>query len=224
VASFGCQPLLFLGVRVVQSQKWLGSRGLSRATLKLGEVIYKTLLASLTYAKLVCMDSLIIREAQPSDAAPLLAYIQRLLAEPNINLPLTPDEFNFTVEEEQQLLADSAAAENSLYLIAEVDGQIVGEINCKGGQRQATRHSALLGLSVGQGWRNQGIGSALMARAVDWARATGIVTRLELQVYARNSGAIWLYEKFGFQVEGRRRQAIYQNGEYLDELVMALLL
>ncbi|HXV42144.1 MAG TPA: GNAT family N-acetyltransferase, partial [Anaerolineae bacterium] len=156
------------------------------STSALFEAIDQLLLASLTYAKLACMDSLIIREAQPSDAAPLLAYIRRLLAEPNINLPLTPGEFNFTVEEEQQLLADSAAAENSIYLIAEVSGQLVGEINCKGGQRQATRHSALLGLSVGQAWRNQGIGSALMAQAIDWARGTGIVTRLELQVYARN--------------------------------------
>jgi RimJ/RimL family protein N-acetyltransferase len=170
------------------------------------------------------MDPLIIREAQPDDAAPLLAYIRRLLAEPDINIPLLPSEFNLTVEEEQQLLADFAAAENSISLIAEVDGQIVGEINCKGGKRQATRHSALLGISVDQAWRNQGIGNALMAQAINWARGTGIVTRLELQVYARNSRAIWLYEKFGFQVEGRRRRVIYQNGEYLDDLVMALLL
>ena len=170
------------------------------------------------------MDPLIIREAQPDDAAPLLAYIRRLLAEPDTNIPLLPSEFNLTVEEEQQLLADFAAAENSISLIAEVDGQIVGEINCKGGKRQATRHSALLGISVDQAWRNQGIGNALMAQAINWARGTGIVTRLELQVYARNSRAIWLYEKFGFQVEGRRRRVIYQNGEYLDDLVMALLL
>jgi RimJ/RimL family protein N-acetyltransferase len=141
-----------------------------------------------------------------------------------MNIPLLPSEFNLTVEEEQQLLADFAAAENSISLIAEVDGQIVGEINCKGGKRQATRHSALLGISVDQAWRNQGIGNALMAQAINWARGTGIVTRLELQVYARNSRAIWLYEKFGFQVEGRRRRVIYQNGEYLDDLVMALLL
>jgi RimJ/RimL family protein N-acetyltransferase len=170
------------------------------------------------------MSHIIIREAQSSDAAPLLAYMGRLLAEPDINMPLTPGEFNLTVEEEQQLLADFAAAKNSICLIAEVSGQIVGEINCKGGKRQATHHSALLGISVDQAWRNQGIGSALMTQAIDWAKGTGIVTRLELQVYARNSRAIWLYEKFGFQVEGQRRQVIYQNGEYLDDLVMALLL
>jgi len=33
-----------------------------------------------------------------------------------------------------------------------------------------------------------------------------------------------LYEKFGFQLEGRRRQAIYQNGQHRDDLIMGLLL
>ena len=33
-----------------------------------------------------------------------------------------------------------------------------------------------------------------------------------------------IYEKLGFVVEGCRRQAIYRDGEYLDDLMMALLL
>ncbi len=45
-----------------------------------------------------------------------------------------------------------------------------------------------------------------------------------LHVYARNTRGIHVYEKFGFQVEGRRRAAIYQDGEYLDDLVMGLWL
>jgi putative acetyltransferase len=73
-------------------------------------------------------------------------------------------------------------------------------------------------------WRGQGVGSALMSAAIAWARQTGIVSRIELQVYVRNQAAIALYRKFGFEVEGRRRRVVYQNGEYLDDLVMALLL
>jgi RimJ/RimL family protein N-acetyltransferase len=167
---------------------------------------------------------LIIREARPDDAERLIAYIQRLIAEPDINLPLAPGEFKYTVEEEQQILAKYAAADNAIFLIAEVEGCLVGELNCRGGQRQATRHTAILGMSVAEGWRGQGVGSALMTRAVEWARGTGVIRRIELMVYTRNQAAIQLYQKFGFQVEGRRQRAIYQQGEYLDDLMMALLL
>lgn len=165
-----------------------------------------------------------IREAQPSDAEQLIAYVQRLSEEPDINIPLAPGEFNLTVEEERDFVADHSASDNSIFLVAEAGSQIVGALNCQGGKRQATRHAVTLGMSVRNGWRNQGIGSALMARAVEWAKNTETVTRIELIVYARNEAAIHLYKKFGFEVEGRRRRTIYQYGEYLDDLVMALLL
>jgi len=165
-----------------------------------------------------------IREAQPSDAKQLIAYVQRLAKEQDIDIPLAPGEFNLTVEEEKQILADRMASDNSIMLVAEVGGRIVGQLGCKGGNRKATRHAVTLGMSVRRGWRNQGIGSALMARAIEWARSTGVVTRIELNVFARNEMAIHLYEKFGFQVEGRRRRAVYHDGEYLDDYIMALLL
>ena len=78
-------------------------------------------------------------------------------------------------------------------------------------------------MSVARPWRGQGIGTLLMARAVDWARASGVVRRIELKVFVRNVRAIHLYEKFGFVVEGRHRQAVYRYGEYVDLLTMALL-
>ena len=168
--------------------------------------------------------TVLIREARPEDAEQLIAHVRQLVAEPGINIPLTPDEFKLTVEEERQALANSAAAENSVFLVAEIDSQLVGELNCKGGVRRATRHAVTLGISVRQEWRGQGIGAALMAEAIRWARQSDVVRRIELQVYARNEPAIRLYQKFGFEIEGRRRRVIYQNGEYLDDLVMALLL
>jgi len=88
----------------------------------------------------------------------------------------------------------------------------------------ATRHAVSLGISIDRDWRNRGIGNALMAGALEWARKTDIVKRIQLTVYAHNSAAIHLYEKFGFEVEGRRLGAVYQGGKYLDDLVMALML
>ncbi len=168
--------------------------------------------------------NLTIRAATPDDAAKFMAHIQQLIAEPDINIPLAPDEFKLTLEEERQALANYATADNSIFLVAEVGAELVGQLNCKGGTRQATRHMVTLGMSVGKAWRGQGVGTALMAEAVAWARQTSLVNRIELYVYARNEAAIALYQKFGFEIEGRRRRVIYQNSEYLDDLVMGLLL
>lgn len=165
-----------------------------------------------------------IREAREEDAEAMLAAIQRLIAEPYKNIPWYPDEFSRTVDDQRQMIRRFAQNANSVYLVAETDGQIIGEINCKGGERRASRHIALIGIFVDAAWRSKGVGSALMAEGIDWAKANEIITRLELLVYARNQGAIGMYERCGFEIEGRRKRAIFQDGEYLDNLMMALLL
>ena len=108
--------------------------------------------------------------------------------------------------------------------MAENEGEIVGILNCKGSMRHAIRHAVELGMSVAEGWRGKGVGSQLMASAIEWAKQTGIVSRIELSVFERNERAIRLYKRFGFVVEGRRRKAIYREGEYQDSLMMGLLL
>jgi RimJ/RimL family protein N-acetyltransferase len=56
-----------------------------------------------------------------------------------------------------------------------------------------------------------------------WAVEQGI-HRLELTVMVHNQRAIDLYEKVGFQREGRKRDALLVGGEYVDEYVMGRLL
>lgn len=165
-----------------------------------------------------------IRQARPEDAAAIIAYVQNLAEEPGIPILIQSGEFQLTVEEEERFINELAAADNGLMLVAEVEGQIVGLLTCQGGHRRATRHAVNLGITVAQGWRDRGIGSALMERAITWARDSGVVTRIDLAVFASNERAIHLYEKLGFEVEGLCRRAVYREGRYQDNLIMALLL
>ena len=139
---------------------------------------------------------------------------------------MEPDEFTHTVEEERKILGDAAGSENCVFLVAEAGGRIVGMCNAQGGKRRATRHAVVMGVSVHKEYRDRGVGTALVRALVDWARAGGVVQRIELQVYARNARAIHVYEKMGFVHEGRRRNAARdrRTGELIDDLVMALLL
>lgn len=166
-----------------------------------------------------------IREAVPDDAEFLMSHVRALTAEPDILVPLAPDEFKYTVEEERILLAESKAADNSLFLVAMADGHLVGELTCRAGTAiKAQRHAATLGMSVAPDWRGQGIGARLLSCAIDWAKHSETIKRIELRVFATNERAIHLYTKYGFVQEGLLKKTTYRHGEFHDTAIMALLL
>ncbi len=165
-----------------------------------------------------------IREATPADAEQIIALVQSITNEPDCTIPWSPGEFQITVEQERELLARYHEAANCLYLVAEVEGQIVGILSCEGGTRQARRHCASSGMSVAKEWRNKGIGTALKQHLIEWAQNTDIIHRLETEVYAHNEPIIHLNRKLGFVEEGRRQHAYFQHGQFIDSIIMARLL
>ena len=165
-----------------------------------------------------------IRRATVGDAGACIEHATRVIEEFPDNLSFAPGEFDYTLEYEQNLFAEVAASDNSVFLLALVDDQIVGLLNYTGGKRQSLRHAAVLGISVRKAWCNQGVGTALLQAAIAHARAGGVIKRLELAVYAHNARAIHVYQKLGFHQEGRRQNAVCKNGRYFDDLIMALLL
>jgi RimJ/RimL family protein N-acetyltransferase len=81
-----------------------------------------------------------------------------------------------------------------------------------------------LGMMVARDWRGRGVGTALVAAAIDHARAQGL-HKLSLSVFPHNDAAIALYRKFGFEEEGRRAKHMRRDsGELWDLLDMGLLL
>ncbi len=169
--------------------------------------------------------SFTIRQAVPADARGYIGLIKDVLREqPPVDTPYAPNEFAPPVERIAERIAEVALSENSLFLVAEADRTIVGTLTCGGGTLKADQHMTALGIYVAKRWRDQGIGKALMTRCVEWAQASPLVERVELEVYAHNARAIHLYEQFGFEREGCKRRLYYQNGQPIDMLIMALLL
>ena len=162
-----------------------------------------------------------IREAVPADAEQIIAHIQRIAEEPNRTILLGPGEFQLTAAQERDVLAEYAAADNAVYLVAEVDTRIVGVLSCSGGKRQAARHCASFGMSVAQEWRNKGVGMALLGRLIAWAESSTVIRRLDVEVWAHNAAALHLYRKFGFVEEGRRCEAYLLDGQFVDGILMA---
>ena len=166
----------------------------------------------------------IVRKGMPEDAEQVLAYMDEVLAEPGINFVTEPGEFKLTLAEEREFIQRCNSSDNNLYLVAEAEGVIIGLLTMIAQDRRAVRHAPELGISVRQAWRGRGVGTALLEQALDWANASPAVRRVELHVFARNTRAIQLYERYGFQVEGVRRKAANKDGEDIDDLIMGLLL
>lgn len=166
-----------------------------------------------------------IRPTQPDDAAGMIALLTAVARDPINNIGRDADEPMFTEEWEREYLAMQTARLDWLGLVAiGDDGAVIGSLTLDGKQRKAMRHCAELGICVRADYRGQGVGRALMERSIAWARESGVIRRIELQVLARNTIAIQLYEKLGFQHEGRHPRAVYRDEQYLDNLTMGLLL
>jgi len=109
----------------------------------------------------------------------------------------------------------------SLALVAEADGEVVGNVLVSVDRSVVSDHVGTLSICVADGWRDVGIGSALVAAAREWSRDRGLA-KVALGVFPDNERAIAVYEHAGFVREGlRRRQYRIPGGAYRDELLMA---
>jgi RimJ/RimL family protein N-acetyltransferase len=122
------------------------------------------------------------------------------------------------VERRRRRMVEEVESEDGIVLVAEAGGEPVGQL----GLRLAGYGVADLGMLVTAGWRGRGVGTALLAEAVDRARKAG-AHKIALQVWPHNTAAIALYERFGFQREGYlRRHYRRRSGELWDAVVMGL--
>jgi RimJ/RimL family protein N-acetyltransferase len=165
-----------------------------------------------------------IREATPDDDAALIAYMKTLADEPDNGITYSSAaEFNYTIDEEREILRQHQEAANCMWLVAvTLDDEIIASANVTGGRR-VLFHTVGIGISVAQGWRDRGIGTALLEIIIAWCQANPIIRRLELNVFTHNARAIHVYEKMGFKHEGIRKEAYYKDNKFLDAHVMAIL-
>jgi len=154
----------------------------------------------------------VIRPVRPEDAEDV--YELRLrpsVVDGTLALP------SQRIEETRQRLANSGPDIHSF--VAVVDGHAVGMVGLHVGVGKL-RHTASLGMMVHDRFQGQGIGRKLLAALLEIADSHLGLTRVELDVFPDNVRAIDLYERVGFEHEGRKRKAVWRHGEHQDILVM----
>lgn len=160
-------------------------------------------------------NKITIRRAEVSDAE----AIQATFATPKAMAGTLQVPFP-SVEKWRKWLADTPA--DDFVLVADVAGEVVGNLGIHlTSKSPRRRHAAGIGMSVRDDWHRHGVGTALLAAAVDLADNWLNYTRLELTVYTDNAVALALYRKFGFEVEGTLKSYAYRGGRFIDAYTMA---
>lgn len=81
-------------------------------------------------------------------------------------------------------------------------------------------------MAIGMGelrFRGMGYGTEAIHLLLNYAFGELNLHRVGLDVIEYNEPAMKLYRKMGFQVEGRRRQAVYRQGQRFDLIDMGIL-
>jgi putative acetyltransferase len=160
-----------------------------------------------------------IRSITAEDAADLAETMSQPRAVAGtLQLPYTP------MHAREAMIARSLDDPDTHFLCAvTIDGdRAIGNIGVHTNSKRARkRHVAAIGMSVHDDWQGTGVGTALMAAALDLCDRWLQVRRIELEVHVDNPAALRLYEKFGFQVEGTLRDYSYKDGAYCDAHVMS---
>ena len=164
----------------------------------------------------------IVREAEVADSEAFLQYGQEVFKDDKYFMT-TKEEAKewWSIEKTTDRIKGYIDQQGKVLLVAVMDGRIVGSIEVECGSKRRTRHVGQIGMTVLAEYRGIGVGTALMASVIAWARKDAIIEKLALSVFATNKAAGGLYKKLGFEEEGREiRKIKLGEGKYVDTVLM----
>jgi RimJ/RimL family protein N-acetyltransferase len=158
----------------------------------------------------------VIRRGDADDAAALIANVNAVGAE---GIYILVERLDKTLDQEREWIT-KFDGENSLLVVATVDGVLLGAMDIERQPFEKTRHLAGLGIAIQKAGRGVGLGRAMMEAGIEWAQSRG-VKKLTLSVFDSNEPAKALYQSFGFIEEGRLKGHVVLRGTPVDLVMMA---
>lgn len=163
---------------------------------------------------------IIIRIPTMSEAQQLVD-LKRSYIENTTTLPLTLDEYPDDPETESLKIQEYENSHNSILLVAEHNGNLIGNIDITGSKRSKIAHTGMLGMGIQEAWRNQGLGKILINNAIKWCKENSPIKIIWLEVYASNDLGYHLYLKTGFEVDGKVTGFFKERGLEIDKIMMS---
>ncbi len=162
---------------------------------------------------------LVVRNPTLQDAHSFVQIMRDVASEGQYTMA-EPDEVSWTDNSKREDIKERLEEPGDLALVAEVSGKVVGFLEFENGRRRRTRHSGMFSIFILRGCREIGIGSALITSLLDWATQHPFIEKVTLAVFSTNERAIAVYQKLGFQIEGRCPHDMKVGTEYVDSILM----
>lgn len=164
----------------------------------------------------------IVRPAGPGDAA---GYRELRLEALHLHPEAFGADYASNLAEPMEYWADrlsrnTGEGDGVLYFAGAPDG-LAGMTGLYRGYAPKASHSGMIwGVYVRPAWRGFKLADTLIEACIDWAVERGLHL-VKLAVVTTNTAAINCYRRCGFTVYGVEPEALYVNGVYYDELLMA---
>ena len=126
------------------------------------------------------------------------------------------------LEATRTFVLDNIKRGHPQFVAVSAKSEVVGWCDVMPMGRPTQTHRGVFGVGLLPQFRGQGIGTKLTKKALAAARAFGL-HRVELTVREHNTGAIELYKKEGFGIEGVQRDAVLVDGVYENVVCMAVV-
>jgi RimJ/RimL family protein N-acetyltransferase len=166
--------------------------------------------------------TLILRDPAKEDAADMITCAKKVGGETDFLLMDENGIEGLTLEGEEEWIENTLEAPNTKMFIGYVDDELVTLCDVRAAVRRRIAHVAGIAISVKRDYWHLGVGSIAMRAMIDFAKSTGVLRTLSLEVREGNDRAIALYRRFGFVEVGRHSARINVRGTYYDEILMDL--
>jgi len=164
----------------------------------------------------------VLRTPTWNDLDDLLDFINSLVEE---RAGILMDE-KVSREDESDWLSKALARlekDETFYLVAEVNGKVVGNSEVSRKAKGYDRHAGTIGIAIRDGFRGLGIGTEMIKTLIERARAMDLKV-LMLSAFATNERARHVYQEAGFAETGRIPKKFFKEGKYIDEILMVKVL
>ncbi|MFC7047077.1 GNAT family N-acetyltransferase [Halobacteriaceae archaeon GCM10025711] len=125
------------------------------------------------------------------------------------------------LHQEREFFEEVVASENGVNLLVTVDGEAAGTVGLhpEGGPNV----TAEIGLFLAEAYWGNGYGTEASELLTDYAFDARRFHRVTARVYEPNVASARIWEKLGFRHEATFREADFNDGEYVDVRLYAVL-